>query len=156
LLGAPLTVFLPDVPPFYAYMTPAHQLPDVSWALTPMRGAPIDPPVPPPPPKKRTLREALAATKAALGWKALTGPARTWWKKFAASQRRQPRRLLFLLRALERQLPLYRKLKPADGESLLSEYVQVHRGPGMCDLQMSLTYLRYSLLKRVGEVEKKA
>jgi hypothetical protein len=33
LLGAPLTVFVPDVPPFFAYLTPAHEQPLLAACL---------------------------------------------------------------------------------------------------------------------------
>jgi type IV secretory pathway TraG/TraD family ATPase VirD4 len=147
LLGSPVTVFTPALPPFQAYLTPAYQTPDLARALE--SGQPRKPASSGADPTARQIR----ASKQRLGWRELAGPVRTWWRQHEKKHRRRRGRFLELLRRLEALAPLYRRLSAAAAPGLLTELYHVHRATGATRLATTLDYLRYHL--RRGQEEEK-
>jgi type IV secretory pathway TraG/TraD family ATPase VirD4 len=147
LLGSPVTVFTPALPPFQAYLTPAYQMPDLARALESGRPAA-------PAPDGDPLEGQIRASKQRLGWRDLTGPARAWWRRQEKKGRKQRTRFLGLLRRLEALAPLYRRLSAAPAPGLLAELYHAHRANGASRLATTLAYLRYHLRRRLEEQQR--
>jgi hypothetical protein len=133
LLGAPVTVFLPDAPPCLAYLPPAYQVPELAAALGQPAAGEVG------------LRSG-GKTDATLGEAELTGRARAWWdrlKKLLPAD--QLGDLLTRLDGLREAHAQLAEPKP----SLLEMFAAACRDSGTQDLQASLSFLHWSLAQKV-------
>ncbi|HET6882532.1 MAG TPA: type IV secretory system conjugative DNA transfer family protein [Pirellulales bacterium] len=151
LLGPPATVFLPDQPPFYVYLTPAYQLPDTARAMaakakSPLAARPTQPVacmVPPP----ESAEAEIGRLKRELGWQAMNGPAKVWW---AAQERQchQQEELVGRLRSLRPCLDLYQHLERPHA-SFLNEFHDALQRSGTADFVANVAFFMWCLTVRL-------
>jgi hypothetical protein len=133
LLGAPVTVFLPDAPPFLAYLPPAYQVPELAAALGQT------------PPGDAGLSSG-AGPEAIPGEEQLSGLSRAWWNRL--KHRLPPDQLRDLLAGLEGLRKTHARLEGSK-PPLLEMFAAACRDSGTADLQAGLSFLHWSLVRKV-------
>jgi type IV secretory pathway TraG/TraD family ATPase VirD4 len=79
LLGAPVTAFTPNTPPFYAYLVAAYERPDLDACLREGEAMEREQQE-----QLRRLRAEIQRLKGVLHWDALRGEAYAWWHEVEA------------------------------------------------------------------------
>lgn len=167
-LGRAATVFLPEVPPFYCWFRPGHQVPALAKDLAeaarqprarslrrhPLRyrrqGVSNPRPANTPPGITDTtgwsidqLSRRLAEVRSQLGWSATTAEHRRWWEAFESENRE---RLPLVVRLAEELL-----VRKATVTDFFLAYVHSNTD----NIQANLHYLDYTRLKKEEETRKK-
>ena len=137
LLGAPVTAFLPGMPPFQAYLTPAYEQGELAAALQAgtESGSPPD---------------DLAARESALG-KGLPASFQPAWQQIR--QRFDRDRLGKLLDELEALREVHEQLTEPRS-SLLELFVKATRDSGTRDVAATLSYLHWQLVRQLEGVKR--
>jgi hypothetical protein len=145
LLGSPVTIFAPNIPPFQAYLPPAFQIPELSNA---MQSKNIFPRAALPPIDETTQR--ILNLKGTLGWESLHGPAKSYWKEVEKKLRSTPRFFIDLLEKLHHLTSSHSQLKQPR-ESLLEMYALGAKQSGIKSFDGNLSYLHWTLIRRLEE-----
>jgi len=95
LLGSPVTIFTPDTPPFYAYLVPAYERPELAACLAEGEARERQWQE-----RLRQLRAELHRLKTALNWDGLRGEAFAWWHEVEARGEELLHEMLSLLEPL--------------------------------------------------------
>jgi hypothetical protein len=133
LLGAPVTTFLPGLPPFQAYLTPAYEQGELTAALR--AGT-----------ESTSPRDDLAEREAALGADRLPPSLQPAWQQIR--QRFDRDRLGKLFDELEALREVQEQL-PDPSPSLLELFVGARRESGTGDVAASLSYLHWRLVRQI-------
>jgi type IV secretory pathway TraG/TraD family ATPase VirD4 len=143
LLGAPVTFFIPNVPPFQAYLPPSYQIPELNQAMNSKQMQPrlALPPI-------DELSQRLYTLKSLLDWDTLTGAARTFWKDTEKRYRTSPKLLIDLLTKLVDQSANYAMLH-FPKESLLEMFASIARQSGVKSLEANLSFFHFNLMLRL-------
>lgn len=165
LLGPPASVFFPDVPPFYAYFTPAYEIPEIAWAMREpsetnssktSSAVADDPPEDRIPPVDKPGGEAfddsgvsderkrIARLKRRLGCNRLSGDLRRWWKQQEKQFRDRPAELRRQLEQLVCCQEMRKRL-PAPQARLFEQLRCVPERSGTQDFAANIAFLYWSL-----------
>lgn len=143
LLGAPVTFFFPNLPPFQAYLPPAYQIPELQKAMTSKH---VQPRLALPPIDETTQR--ISTLKSLLDWDTLTGSARAYWRDLEKRLRPTPKQLIEVLTKLVDQASNHAMLN-FPKESLLEMFATLARQSGLKSLDANLSYLHFTLIQQL-------
>jgi type IV secretory pathway TraG/TraD family ATPase VirD4 len=145
LLGAPVTFFVPNVPPFQAYLPPAFQIPELNQA---MKAKHVQPRLALPPIDETTQK--IHTLKSLLDWDHLSGNAKLYWKEVEKRLRPTPRLLMELLTKLVDQASHHAMLNYPK-ESLLEMFATIAKQTGLKSLDGNLSFLQFTILQRLEQ-----
>ena len=135
LLGPPVTLFLPEVPPFYAYLPPAYQTPQLAAALEPIA-------------RESQAKDPVVERETKLGVAGLNGPLRKHWQHLKSEI--GGKQLGILLDELESLGDIHAHLPQPNG-SLLEMFLNAHKDSGTRDLSASLSYLHWKMVLQIEQ-----
>lgn len=151
LFGPPVTILTPTLPPFMAYLTPAHQIPGVREALPASSVFEVS--------SWSNLDEdtstemsaderVIQLSKAHLGWRKLPETDLHWWSELEARYRTEHGSFARLLQGLVELLPLYRQVTGRE-DGLLQEFRSESPNSGVTNVEGNIAFLMWRLTQRL-------